>query len=344
MEENIINLLSLLVKFQEDIVNKINYLTSMNFKTVYQNPFEYNFLKENWGGGYQKYLNADIYKELVSGLSEEDTLKITSFLSRMERILDSNGGAIDLFRQEEMEEVNFVQKNFFSQIIPLIDGNFAYGKWILPINHFEKGIFVDHHGIGLLNKENYKEKAIIDVGAFVGDSACILSEYTENNVYCFEALDDNYEMLLETVELNGLKNVRCYNYALGDKVTSSKVENLYEDIASGSCCRLVSGENAEETGFQVVKVDTLDNFVSRNGIEVGLIKVDIEGAEQKFIEGSVETIKTQKPSIIMSIYHNPSDFFEIKTILTNLVPEYKFKIFKPIDGAACIDTVLLCEV
>jgi FkbM family methyltransferase len=44
-----------------------------------------------------------------------------------------------------------------------------------------------------------------------------------------------------------------------------------------------------------VKVDTLDNYVTRHNLQVGLIKVDIEGYEQKFLAGAVNTIKKQKP-------------------------------------------------
>ena len=44
-----------------------------------------------------------------------------------------------------------------------------------------------------------------------------------------------------------------------------------------------------------------------------------------------------------NIYHNPNDFFNIKRIIQEWVSGYEFKVFKPVDGTAVMDTVLLCE-
>ncbi|TXJ30536.1 hypothetical protein EPJ69_10360 [Brachyspira aalborgi] len=49
-------------------------------------------------------------------------------------------------------------------------------------------------------------------------------------------------------------------------------------------------------------------------MEVGFIKVDIEGEEQKLLEVSKNTIIKQRPYMVISIYHNESDFFDIKPI------------------------------
>ena len=90
---------------------------------------------------------------------------------------------------------------------------------------------------------------------------------------------------------------------------------------------------------------TLDSYVKENNIEVGLIKTDLEGFEQPFLRGAIETIKEQKPVLIISIYHNYSDFFEIKPMLENLNLGYKFKIIEPKAlESAIVSTLLLAEV
>jgi hypothetical protein len=73
-----------------------------------------------------------------------------------------------------------------------------------------------------------------------------------------------------------------------------------------------------------IKVTSIDNFAK--DMDIGLIKLDIEGAESEVIEGALETIKKHKPLLIISIYHTPKDFFEIKPILENLNLGYKFMI------------------
>ena len=333
------------IPVKEDILaikDMAQYMSGMYPNFVYNNPFEYEFLKERWSE-MDKYLSKDSYEKLIQGLDDDSIGLVQRTLTRIRKILSSNAAPLDLWTQEEMPELYFMLHTFITSILKISDNVYACGKYLLPINHFEKGIFIDKHGVNLLNQENIKNKAIIDVGAFIGDSACVLSEKTNDKVYCFEALSDNYEMMLKTVEYNHLNNVVPVKFALGEANGKAETINLYEEIANGSCCQ-VKEINNDTTSANAVNVITLDEYVNDNNINVGLIKVDIEGSEQQFLAGAKETIRNQKPSLIMSIYHNPNDFFNIKNILQELVPEYKFKLFKPIDGNAAIDTVLLCEI
>ena len=63
------------------------------------------------------------------------------------------------------------------------------------------------------------------------------------------------------------------------------------------------------------------------------------------MKGALETIKEQKPVLIISIYHNYSDFFEIKPMIEDLNLGYKFKIIEPkAPESAIVSTLLLAEV
>jgi hypothetical protein len=95
---------------------------------------------------------------------------------------------------------------------------------------------------------------------------------------------------------------------------------------------------------QSVEMDTLDNYVARRGLSVGLIKVDIEGHEMNFLRGALKTVKTQKPILLLSIYHNYDDFFQIKPFIEELNLGYKFDFFKGIDSSVWAEIMLLCEI
>lgn len=323
---------------------KMEYCFSLNNNSVYKNNFEFEFLKERWAQ-IENYISPDAYGKLTRGMDTESARLITRFLNRVRKILSSNGEALDLYEHEEMAEMYNLRHIFPNEIVKLDDNAYGMRGWILPIDHFEKGIFIDCHGINKMNTQYFENKDIIDVGAYIGDSACILSQYTKKRVFSFEALNDNFALLKQTIDVNNLINVQPVNYALGNENGSLEAVNLYEEIANGSCCTIKpsvkSDENTKKTKVNVIR---LDDFVKENNISCGLIKVDIEGAEQDFLMGAENTIKEQKPSLIMSIYHSPDDFFNIKPLLESWVPEYKFQVFKPIDGCAVIDTVLLCEV
>lgn len=75
-------------------------------------------------------------------------------------------------------------------------------------------------------------------------------------------------------------------------------------------------------------------IIAENNLNVGLIKVDLEGAEQEFLKGAEQTIRN---------YHKPSDFFELKPMLESWVPEYEFTIFNPVDISVLLETMIVAQ-
>ena len=72
--------------------------------------------------------------------------------------------------------------------------------------------------------------------------------------------------------------------------------------------------------------------------------MDIEGAERCAIQGAVNTIRTQMPILIISIYHSIEDFFEIKPMIEKITDKYVFHIFRPVlEHSFLEETVLICE-
>ena len=93
-----------------------------------------------------------------------------------------------------------------------------------------------------------------------------------------------------------------------------------------------------------LKLTTIDDFVKRNNLDkIGLIKMDIEGAAKLAVLGALNTIKNYRPILVISIYHTPEEFFEIKPLIEKLDIKYKFMIknLNPIDYFEH-ETILLC--
>ena len=89
---------------------------------------------------------------------------------------------------------------------------------------------------------------------------------------------------------------------------------------------------------------TLDEYVQANQLEVGLLKADVEGFEACMLEGAQETIRSQKPTLLLSIYHSAEDFFGIKRLIESWDLGYQFQIKKPSDNSIIVDTTLIAEV
>ena len=232
-----------------------------------------------------------------------------------------------------------VKERFLNGIISLSETCFYYNGYLLPVNHFESCVFWDRCGIPYLdNPDRINHLDIIDAGAFIGDSALIFSEMTTANVHAFEPVPDNYQHLLETIELNGKKNIIPNLLALGDR--RDKLTISIHDSSSSHF------ENTAFSyqGYIEANMITLDEYVEERGLKVGLIKADVEGAEQLLLRGALKTICTQKPSLLISIYHNADDFFHIKPMLENLNLGYHFKIRHPVCGSIMTETLLVAEI
>lgn len=223
-----------------------------------------------------------------------------------------------------------------------IDEVFCFNGYFLPIHHFETSVFWHKHSLLKLESstlKSMKNKDIIDVGGFIGDSAIVFLEFSDRFIHTFEATRSNFALLLKTLEIN--KDFREVNRIIPQNLgLGAKSEKLKINLC-GSGSSLINEVGSE---FEECQIITLDSYASKNNIEIGFIKVDIEGFEMEFLKGAIEVIKAQKPAMLISIYHNESDFFEIKPWIEGLNLGYSFKIIKPIDAQSTNETILFCEV
>lgn len=320
------------------LVNEIYQINSVAQK-FYQNSFEQSFLKPFIQ--YMKHPDFnEKYLKLISNLPEEDVFTINNIIRRIQIVTAyPNNAKINIYNTEEQKQRKNLFDNFFNKILKVNDELYVYGKYKLPVNHFEPCVFYYKHGMETLkNTDRIRQQNIIDAGGFIGDSALVLSSYTEKKIYSFEAIPANLQKMQKTIELNSLSNVIPVNKALYSKKT--ELEFNICDSASSSV-KLEAIPEGEKVKVQAI---TLDEFVKEHNLDVGLIKVDLEGAEQEFLQGALNTIKEQKPTLLFSIYHKPEDFFEIKPILESLNLGYKFRIYNPVDLAFEIETLLIAEI
>lgn len=194
--------------------------------------------------------------------------------------------------------------------------------------------------LGLSEKDKIylKNKDIIDAGAFTGDTSLPLSKITSKKVYAFEPFKESFSLMGKNISDNNISNIKAENMSLGN-LNGQRTLFLANDNYQGISSK-IHNKNSEEL---VVEERTVDSYVEEHNLDVGLITVDIEGAEQDLLNGAIETITKQKPLLFISIYHNVHDFFEIKPWIEDLDLGYKFKIVKEQPWTFIADTVLQCR-
>lgn len=316
--------------------NIIKLLNTVPERNLYNNDYERRVTLS-----FKEYRERPDYPDkllnLLLGLDDESAATVIRVLLRQEKIWGTEGKSLNILTDEEDKQIRYIRQHLYGNILKIADDIYCYRNYLLPINHFEPCVFVYHYGLDRIkDKSRFANKCIIDVGAFIGDSALILSPLTSSKVYAFEATSKYYDLLQQTIKLNNLKNVVPVHAALG--ATCGRTEINVANSSSSILKPYIDSEGKEE-----VELITLDSFVKKHDLEVGLIKVDIEGYEQKFLKGAENTIKKQKPTLIVSIYHNPDDFFTIKPTIDNWKLGYKFKVFKPSDFSISREVLLIAE-
>ncbi|WP_298523219.1 FkbM family methyltransferase [uncultured Methanobrevibacter sp.] len=187
--------------------------------------------------------------------------------------------------------------------------------------------------------EFLKDKDIIDAGAFTGDTSLPLSRYTNRKIYAFEPFKESFETLNKNIADNNIENIIAINKSLGN-INGERTLYLSGDNVQG----ITSDSHIRAYDNEIkVQETTIDTFVSENNLDVGYITIDVEGAELDLLNGAINTIKTQRPILVISLYHKASDFYEIIPWVANLGLDYEFEIFKEKPASFIADIVVQCR-
>lgn len=283
----------------------------------------------------------NIIEILVRGLDADSRLEVYRIIYRLNLMCD--GEEIPLTKGER-QSIRRIHDEFESEVFKL--GNkMICGKYILPENtYIETSVFWYKNGMEQLkNKGSVGNKAIIDAGGYIGDSALVFSEFFNGDIYCFEAEENNFSNIHKVLQWNGVENVVPVNMALMDRTGVVEFYPGKEDICDYNSIYQNKLGSYKEEKVEVPCI-SIDDFVDKNNLEVGLIKADVEGAEKKLIEGARNTIAKQHPTLIISIYHSIDDFFTVKPLIESIYNGYNMRIFRPVLQHSFLEeTLLICE-
>jgi len=142
---------------------------------------------------------------------------------------------------------------------------------------------------------------VIDVGAHVGYYTLLAARAVgpDGRVVAFEPDESNYAALETNIKLNDYHNVITVKSAVSD----------YDGQASLAMSNLYSGIHYldyKEQGNDGVDVDTttIDTFLdSHENPEIGLVKIDVEGSEERVLDGMTRLLNRQNAINIVLEFH-----------------------------------------
>lgn len=156
-----------------------------------------------------------------------------------------------------------------------------------------------------------------DIGANVGHYTLLFGRVAER-VIAFEPLPRNLSYLERLVAINRLRAVTIVPWAVSEGDT---------------LCSFSAGENPavgalDVGGIQPVATVSCDSFIQRYGIVPDVIKIDVEGAEVRVLDGARQLLRSRHPKILLSTHGD-----KIKADCLALLADVGYTNFAPLDAS-----------
>ena len=140
---------------------------------------------------------------------------------------------------------------------------------------------------------------VVDGGASCGIYTIAAAKLvgSTGKVFSFEPAVETFSVLRKNIDLNRLENVRAYRVALSD---TDGTAVLYHNVPGPNGfslgCPKTTGLQLEQ---EEVATCTLGQVGREEGVQrIGLIKLDVEGAEELVLRGAEQLIARSRPTII----------------------------------------------
>ena len=161
----------------------------------------------------------------------------------------------------------------------------------------------------------------LDVGAYDGYTTDYVLKKYGPNVQCHVFEPGTQMVRTLNVKFDGILNIHIHPFALSDRKERIRFDE------NGSSSKVGVGD-------AFIDAQTLDSFHINS---VDLIKVDIEGAEEKFLDGAVDTIERCNPQIAIACYHTNAQMVNIFRRLNQLLPDSRVFLRHYTEGFAETD-------
>ncbi len=150
---------------------------------------------------------------------------------------------------------------------------------------------------------------IADCGAYTGDTATEFIKKCPNvkKIFALEPDPKNFK------KLSSIEDERIIPV---NKGTWDKTETVEFNMGAGR-----GAAQGKQGKTVLLDFDTLDNTVGNEKIDY--IKYDVEGAEDKALTGSENTIRAYAPDLLVSLYHRTEDIFKLTEKVHKLCPDHK---------------------
>ena len=216
-----------------------------------------------------------------------------------------------------------IGKHRFAHICAPIDD-------LIGIRLFSTGSFEQTQLDGVLDyldeAPREKDAIFLDVGGNIGIYTLLLRDYF-SEIYTFEPNPVTYDILKANLALANVANAKPVNLGLSNR--NGEVPIYVPQNGNLGWATLNVDHHTVHVEPTLITVTQLDAFVADNGIDpgrIGLIKIDVEGHEDKVIEGGINTLANSCIPLLFEVLSD-DDGSQVVAALESLGYQ-EFNVFK----------------
>lgn len=207
-------------------------------------------------------------------------------------------------------------RRYFSRVTPPLELETTFDDNIRIItslsDHIESQVFwqgfqeADEGVIVLLKRYLPADGVFIDIGANIGTFTLVAARAAfRGQIHAFEPSGHHFGRLSRNVALNRFDNVTLNQKGLYDQPGEATLflpSRAGEMNNSGAASLYTSPAEKEAQVSEAIVLVRLDDYVrAQNITRIDIIKIDIEGAEIKALNGARETIAHLRPLVFMEL-------------------------------------------
>ena len=186
-----------------------------------------------------------------------------------------------------------------------------------PLFYFK---YIEHEDINFLIKNSHLSETFIDVGANIGAvTGYLFGKF--KTMYLFEPTKETFNALKTSIDLNANSGVEFKPIQKGLSDDDGFIDFVDEGGLS-SVNRAVGLNDKENQKVLKVEVCKLDSLLPKNFIDC-ILKVDVEGYEEKVFLGSKKLFNKKKVKLVMFERLGRTNLTNIKTFFSS----YDYKLF-----------------
>lgn len=136
------------------------------------------------------------------------------------------------------------------------------------------------------------KRDFLDVGAHLGYYSALLSPLC-SRAFAFEPDSRNHPYLKETGK--HLPNLTIVTKAVSDQVGHAE----FSDSDESSVSHIVVSGTDDKSSTTVVETVTIDDFVEKETLHPGAVKIDIEGFDILALRGAISTARVHQPVFLV---------------------------------------------